>query len=116
MPDPDWHTYVGWVVTLLSGLALQWVHRTADRFSDTLIGRFFLPRDPPRRPPLGVQRVMITEGQLLQITAAVTEGQRPLVQATQDLHAELAAAVALLSGDRTITASVSFRRSYTDLS
>ncbi|KAL9580697.1 MAG: hypothetical protein Q9203_006197 [Teloschistes exilis] len=99
MPGLEWPTVVGWVVTLLSGLALQWIHRTADRYSDNPLGRFFLPRDPPRRPPLGVQRVALTDSQLHHINEAVMEGQRPLVEATQALHAELAAAVALLSGD-----------------
>lgn len=110
----EWHTLVGWVLTLLSGLALSWVQRLADRFSNNPIGMLFLARDPPRRPPLGVQQVELTNAQLYYINEAVMEGQRPLVEATQALHAELAAAVALLSGDRTITASVSFRHAHSD--
>ncbi|KAL8686412.1 MAG: hypothetical protein Q9218_007125 [Villophora microphyllina] len=97
----EWHTYVGWVVTLFSGLALQWVNRTADRYSHTPIGRFFLARDPPRLPPRGTQRVVVTDDQLRLITEAVMEGQRPLVEATQALQADVATAVALLSGDPT---------------
>ncbi|KAL9577112.1 MAG: hypothetical protein Q9212_006580 [Teloschistes hypoglaucus] len=95
----EWSTLLGWVVTLLSGIALQWIHRLADNYSNHMIGRLFLARDPPRRPPVGVQKVALTDAQLHHINQAVMEGQRPLVEATQALHAELAAAVALLSGD-----------------
>jgi hypothetical protein len=80
----EWHTLVGWVVTLVSGLVPAWLHKLADSHIKNPYGKFFFSaRD--RTPEVAVTVPPLSPAQLEQVKEAVRvgvqEGTKPLVDA-----------------------------------